>query len=74
MKKAKKFDCVREKDRVQARLAREWRGLTDEQIRQRVRDELAKADDAIGRLWRAASGRAPVSKGAAPRPRHRKPA
>jgi len=28
MKKAKEFDCVRMKDEIQARLARQWRGLS----------------------------------------------
>ena len=74
MKKAKAFDCVKMKDRIQARLAREWRGLTDEQIRRRIRDEMAKSNDPISRLWRAASRNAPASREAPPRRRHRKPA
>ena len=36
MKKAKEFDCVRFKDELQARLMREYKGLTDEQIRRRT--------------------------------------
>ena len=52
MKKTKKFDCVRLKDKIQARLTRQWRGLTDEEIRERIRQELATSDSPIAQLWR----------------------
>jgi hypothetical protein len=53
MKKAKAFDCVRLKDEIQARLMREWRGLTDEEIRERIRRRLAQSQSPIAKLWRA---------------------
>ena len=52
MKKAKEFDCVRMKDEIQARLTRQWRGLTDEEIRERIRRKLATSRSPIAKLWR----------------------
>jgi hypothetical protein len=52
MKKAKEFDCVRVKDEIQARLTRQWRGLTDEEIRERIRRKLATSRSPIAKLWR----------------------
>lgn len=52
MKTAKRFDCVALKDRLQAEQAREWRGLTDEQIRRRIRRRLARSKSPVARLWR----------------------
>lgn len=53
MKTAKAFDCVKMKDRIQAKLRKEYRGLTDEQIRDRSRRKLATSDSPIARLWRS---------------------
>ena len=53
MKKIKTFDCVEMKDRIQAQLANEYRGLTDEEKRRRIADELATSDDPVARKWRA---------------------
>jgi hypothetical protein len=52
MKKAKEFDCVRYKDELQARLRREYKGLTDEQIRRRRARKLATSRSPIAKLWR----------------------
>jgi hypothetical protein len=52
MKKTKEFDCVRVKDEIQARLTRQWRGLTDEEIRERIRRKLATSRSPIAKLWR----------------------
>jgi len=52
MKKTKEFDCVRMKDEIQARLTRQWRGLTDEEIRERIRRKLATSQSPIAKLWR----------------------
>jgi hypothetical protein len=52
MKKAKEFDCVRFKDELQARLMREYKGLTDEQIRRRRARKLATSQSPIAKLWR----------------------
>jgi len=53
MKKAKEFDCVRFKDELQARLMREYKGLTEEQIRRRRARKLATSRSPIAKLWRA---------------------
>lgn len=53
MKKAKEFDCVRFKDELQARLMREYKGLTEEQIRRRTARKLATSHSPIAKLWRA---------------------
>ena len=52
MKTAKRFDCVAMKNRIQAKLAEEYRGLTDQQVRRRIRRKLASSKSPIGRLWR----------------------
>ena len=57
MKKAKEFDCVRTKDEIQARLARQWRGLTDEEIRERIQRNLATSQSPIAKLWRSIQAR-----------------
>jgi hypothetical protein len=58
MKKADKaFDCVRYKDELQARLRREYAGLTDEQVRQRIRRKLATSQSSIAKLWRTLEAR-----------------
>lgn len=57
MKKAKEFDCVRMKDEIQARLARQWRGLTDEEIRERIRRKLATSKSPTAQLWRELQAR-----------------
>jgi hypothetical protein len=54
---AKGFDCVRMKDEIHARLAQEWRGLTDEEIRERIRRKLATSQSPIAKLWRKLQAR-----------------
>lgn len=41
------------KNRIQAGLAEEYSGLTDEQRRGHIARELAEADDPVARKWRA---------------------
>ncbi len=53
MKTVKAFDCVELKDRIYAKLRKEYRGLTDEQIRDRSRRKLATSQSPIARLWRS---------------------
>ena len=53
MKKTKTFDCVEMKNKIQARLAEEYRGLTDEERRRKIAHELASSDDPVARKWRA---------------------
>jgi hypothetical protein len=57
MKKAKEFDCVRFKEELQARLMREYKGLTDEQIRRRTARKLAMSKSPIAQLWRKLQAR-----------------
>ena len=57
MKKPKEFDCVRFKDELQARLMREYKGLTDEQIRRRRARKLATSQTPIAKLWRKLQAR-----------------
>jgi hypothetical protein len=57
MKKAKEFDCVRMKDEIQARLTRQWRGLTDAEIRERIQRKLATSKSPIAQLWRKLQAR-----------------
>jgi hypothetical protein len=57
MTKAKTFDCVRMKDEIQARLLREWRGLTDEEIQRRSARKLATSQNPIAKLWRELEAR-----------------
>ncbi len=51
MKTAKKFDCVKVKDELQARLIEEYGGLSGEEIRKRTQQKLAASDGPVGRLW-----------------------
>jgi len=45
------------KDEIQARLTRQWRGLTDEEIRERIRRKLATSKSPIAQLWRKLQAR-----------------
>jgi hypothetical protein len=45
------------KDEIQARLTRQWRGLTDEEIRERIRRNLATSQTPIAKLWRKLQAR-----------------
>jgi hypothetical protein len=68
MKKAKAFDCVQMKDEIQARLLREYKGMTDEQIRRRRARKLATSQSPIAKLWRELQARdEKQAKAAAPR-------
>lgn len=53
MNHPKTFDCVQMKDEIQERLSRKWAGLTDEQVRQAVDQELATSDNPLARWWRS---------------------
>lgn len=55
MSKKKSFDCVEMKNEIQARLAREYRGLTADEIRNRIQSKLSTSGEPIARLWRALS-------------------
>ncbi len=49
----KKFDCVEMKNTIQAKLAQEYAGLTDAEVRARIEEKLATSDDPVARKWRS---------------------
>ena len=51
MKKVKTFDCVEMKNEIQAKLAKEHEGLSDEEIRRRRQQWLETSDDPLARWW-----------------------
>ncbi len=53
MKACKKFDCVKIKDEIQAKLAQEYEGLSGEEIRERTKQKLAVSRSPVARLWRS---------------------
>ncbi|MGD0517296.1 MAG: hypothetical protein ABSA26_07135 [Thermoguttaceae bacterium] len=53
MKKNKSFDCVQMKYELQARMAKKYEGLTDEEIARRRREWLEKSDDPLAKWWRS---------------------
>jgi hypothetical protein len=52
MIKNKTFDCVEMKNTIQAKLQKEYEGLTPEEVRKRRRAKLEAADDPLARKWR----------------------
>ena len=52
MAEEKTFDCVAMKDEIQKRRRQQYVGLSDEQIRQRIRETLATLSDPAARKWR----------------------
>ena len=48
----KNFDCVEMKNRIQAQIMEEDRGLTDEEIRRRRQHMLETSDSLVARKWR----------------------
>ncbi len=53
MKTGRKFDCVKVKDEIQAKLADEYDGLSSEEIRERTQRKLAASDSPVAKLWRS---------------------
>ena len=53
MNQDKPFDCIAMKDETQARLAKKWQGLTDDEIRDLIRHDLETSDDLLARRWRS---------------------
>jgi len=69
MNKTKTFDCIKFKEETQARLIREYKGLTHEQIIRRMRRKLETSDSPIAQFWRELQAReAKPAKPARPRP------
>lgn len=52
MKAVPGFDCLKLKDEIQAKLLEEWRGLSDEQVRERIQRELESSSEPIAKSWR----------------------
>ncbi len=52
MDQEKDFDCVKMKNEIQGRLQEEWKGLSGEEIAERVRHDLEASDDPVARWWR----------------------
>ena len=57
MKTEKDFDCLKMKDEIQTKLRKEWQGLTDEQIRERIRHDLDTSEEPLAVWWRGVSSR-----------------
>lgn len=55
MPKVKKFDCVAMKEAAQAKHAKQYAGLTHEQIRQRVQQKLQTSKHPAAVWWRSIS-------------------
>jgi len=55
--KTKRFDCVRMKNDIQARMRRRFAGMTDNEIQAHIERELAASDSPAARLWRDLTGR-----------------
>jgi len=52
VKKAKSFDCVEMKSAIQAKLAEEYEGLSEEEIRARREQKIASSNHPAVRKWR----------------------
>ena len=52
MKTAKKFDCVRMKNEIQARIRKTSEGLSEEEMQRRRLDRLEHSNEPIAKLWR----------------------
>ena len=60
--KTKRFDCVRMKNDIQARLRRRYTGMTDDERQAAIERRLTESDSPVGRLWRDLTGKQAVSK------------
>jgi len=49
----KTFDCVDMKNTIQTALRRERTGMSEEDVRTMVQEELATGDDMLSRLWQS---------------------
>ncbi len=62
MKVAMDIDCVKMKNEIQTRLNRIYAGLSDEEVRARMKSRLATSDSPVARLWRSLQKPAAKSK------------
>lgn len=66
MKKAKEFDCVEMKDRIQERMLRRQAGMTDQECREDIRRILATSDSPVAKMWRSMTTATPTDAPAKP--------
>ncbi len=55
MHRTKRFDCVVMKDRIQAKITKEYEGVSSEEARNRRWRKLRVSRNAVARKWRALS-------------------
>lgn len=55
------FDCVALKNEIQSRMLHEFEGMSDEEQRLTVKQELATSENAVARKWRACRNEEKVS-------------
>jgi len=48
----KRFDCVEMKNRIQAEMLKEYEGLSDEEVRERIQHRLETSDSVVAKKWR----------------------
>ncbi|NUM54159.1 MAG: hypothetical protein HUU46_10990 [Candidatus Hydrogenedentes bacterium] len=48
----KEFDCVEMKARIQERMQKEYEGLSDSEVRERIRRRLETSNSLIAQKWR----------------------
>ena len=53
MKKPKDFDCVEMKNAIQRELLEQRAGLSDQEVRARIRHDLETSQSPIARWWRS---------------------
>lgn len=59
MKQAKTFDCIDMKQAAQAQRAKEYAGLSDQEIAGRIQDELDTSDHPVAVWYRKVMARRP---------------
>jgi hypothetical protein len=52
MNDKKEIDCIRLKDEIQAQLRKNWEGLSDAEIRERINRDLDTSEEPIAVWWR----------------------
>ncbi len=57
MKNEKKFDCVQMKNDIQARLWKEYEGMSVEEIRKNIHEKLYASNSPVGEIWRRMQSR-----------------
>ena len=68
MRKKKTFDSVELKNAIQARLRKEYEGLSPQEVRKRPRAKLEASNDPLARKWQRLIKAQPTNKAAVHRP------